>query len=219
MPVLYNEIEPHAAAWLSNLIAMGELPDGVVDERSIVDVRGDDLAGFDECHFFAGIGVWARAVREAETPPDIALRGRSSPAHVHVSRFRRLDSEKAMSTNDTSGPLFTASSPSAALQRSLESRLRARTGGSGWPLFAMTWRPADMPSGPPSCQLAASARRTSATACSGWPHAERRRCGSGRPDATGEVSGRPYGEPAGRRDAGRLADADRPQGGGYWAAG
>ena len=95
--------------------------------------------------------------------------GRSSPGHVHVSRFRSLDSKEAMSTNDTSGPLFTASSPSAALQRSLESRLRARTGGSGWPLFAMTWRPADMPSGPPSCQLAVSARRTSATAFSGWP--------------------------------------------------
>jgi DNA (cytosine-5)-methyltransferase 1 len=63
---LYNEIEPHAAAWLRNLIALGEIPDGVVDERSIVDVRGDDLAGCDELHFFAGIGVWARAVAEAE---------------------------------------------------------------------------------------------------------------------------------------------------------
>lgn len=80
-------------------------------------------------------------------PLAIASQGRSSPAHVHVSRFRSLDSGKAMSTNDTSGPLFTASSPSAALQRSLESRLRARMGGSGWPLFAVTWRPADMPSG------------------------------------------------------------------------
>lgn len=63
---LYNEIEPYAAAWLRNLISLGELPDGVVDERSIVDVRGDDLAGCDELHFFAGIGVWARAVAEAE---------------------------------------------------------------------------------------------------------------------------------------------------------
>jgi DNA (cytosine-5)-methyltransferase 1 len=62
---LYNEIEPYAAAWLRNLIALGEIPDGVVDERSIVDVRGDDLAGCD-VHFFAGIGVWARAVAEAE---------------------------------------------------------------------------------------------------------------------------------------------------------
>jgi hypothetical protein len=79
---------------------------------------------------------------------------RSGPDRRHVSRFRSLDSDKELSTDDTSGPLFTASSPSAALQRSLESRLRARMGGSGWPLFATTWRPADMPSGPPSCRLA-----------------------------------------------------------------
>lgn len=66
MPALYNEVEPYAAAWLRNLIGFGELPDGVVDGRSIVDVRGDDLAGCDELHFFAGVGVWARAVAEAE---------------------------------------------------------------------------------------------------------------------------------------------------------
>jgi DNA (cytosine-5)-methyltransferase 1 len=64
--VRYNEIDAHAAAWLRNLISLGELPDGDVDERSIVDVRGDDLAGCDDVHFFAGIGVWARAVAEAE---------------------------------------------------------------------------------------------------------------------------------------------------------
>jgi DNA (cytosine-5)-methyltransferase 1 len=62
----YNEKDAHAAQWLRNLIEAGELPEGVVDERSIVDLRGDDLAGYDECHFFAGIGVWARAVAEAE---------------------------------------------------------------------------------------------------------------------------------------------------------
>ena len=66
MPARYNEIDAHAAAWLRNLIALGELPNGVVDERSIVDLRGDDLAGCDELHLFAGIGVWARAVRDAE---------------------------------------------------------------------------------------------------------------------------------------------------------
>jgi DNA (cytosine-5)-methyltransferase 1 len=64
--MIYNEVDPHAVAWLRNLIALGELPDGAVDERSIVDLRGDDLAGCDELHLFAGIGVWARAIAEAE---------------------------------------------------------------------------------------------------------------------------------------------------------
>ena len=93
----------------------------------------------------------------------------SGPAPVPVSRFRRLDSAKAMPTNDTSGPLFTHSSPSAALQRSLENRLRARLDVNGSPEYELTWKQQDMPSGPPICALRASARRTSGSDCSGWP--------------------------------------------------
>lgn len=44
-PHYYNEIDPFAAQWLRNLIAAGHLPAGDVDERSIVDVRPDDLKG------------------------------------------------------------------------------------------------------------------------------------------------------------------------------
>jgi DNA (cytosine-5)-methyltransferase 1 len=62
MTVYYNENDPFAAAWLRALIAEGLLPDGQVDERSVLDVRGVDLAGFTQCHFFAGIGGWAYAL-------------------------------------------------------------------------------------------------------------------------------------------------------------
>ena len=61
----YNEIDPYAAQWLRNLIEAGHIPPGVVDERSIKDVVGSDLQGFSQCHFFAGIGVWAYALRRA----------------------------------------------------------------------------------------------------------------------------------------------------------
>jgi len=64
----YNEIDPYAAAWLRNLIAAGHLPDGEVDTRSILDVSPEDLSAFDQCHFFAGIGGWAHALRLAEWP-------------------------------------------------------------------------------------------------------------------------------------------------------
>ena len=62
----YNEIDPYAAQWLRNLIDAGELAPGVVDERDIRDVRPTELVSFDECHFFAGVGVWPRAIRDAE---------------------------------------------------------------------------------------------------------------------------------------------------------
>ena len=59
----YNEIDPHAADVLRNLVAAGDLPAGDVDGRSIVDVQPEDLRGYDQCHFFAGIGGWPAAQR------------------------------------------------------------------------------------------------------------------------------------------------------------
>ncbi|MCY1981108.1 DNA cytosine methyltransferase [Klebsiella pneumoniae] len=64
----YNEIDPFAAQWLRNLIAAGHIAPGEVDERSIEDVTPDDLRGFTQCHFFAGIGVWSYALRLAGWP-------------------------------------------------------------------------------------------------------------------------------------------------------
>ncbi len=66
--VYYNEIDPFAAQWLRNLIAAGHIAPGEVDERSIEDVTPDDLRGFTQCHFFAGIGVWSHSLRLAGWP-------------------------------------------------------------------------------------------------------------------------------------------------------
>jgi DNA (cytosine-5)-methyltransferase 1 len=66
----YNEIDPYCAQWLRNLIAAGHIAPGDVDERSIEDVRPDDLRGYTQCHFFAGIGVWSYALRLAGWPDD-----------------------------------------------------------------------------------------------------------------------------------------------------
>lgn len=70
MTAYYNEIDPFAAAWLRELIKAGHIAPGDVDERSIVDVRPSDLAGYTQCHFFAGIGVWSYALRHAGWPDD-----------------------------------------------------------------------------------------------------------------------------------------------------
>ena len=40
----YNEHDPKAAAWLRVLMEEGQIPPGVVDERSICDLKPDDLA-------------------------------------------------------------------------------------------------------------------------------------------------------------------------------
>jgi DNA (cytosine-5)-methyltransferase 1 len=68
MAAYYNEIEPFAAQWLRNLIAAGHIAPGDVDTRSILDVKPDDLRGYTQCHFFAGIGGWSYALRLAGWP-------------------------------------------------------------------------------------------------------------------------------------------------------
>ena len=70
MAAFYNEIDPYAAQWLRNLIAAGHIAPGVVDERSIQDIRPDELTEYTQCHFFAGIGVWSLALRRAGWPDD-----------------------------------------------------------------------------------------------------------------------------------------------------
>ncbi len=68
MVAYYNEIDLHAAQHLRNLIDAGHIAPGVVDTRSIEDVTPNDLIGFNQCHFFAGIGGWSLALRRAGWP-------------------------------------------------------------------------------------------------------------------------------------------------------
>ena len=66
--VYYNENDPAACEWLRELMDRGLIPGGDIDGRSIADVEPDDLGGYTQCHFFAGIGGWAYALRLAGVP-------------------------------------------------------------------------------------------------------------------------------------------------------
>ena len=79
MSAYYNEIDPFAAAWLRSLIAAGHIAPGDVDERSITDVSPDDLVGYGQCHFFAGIGGWSLALQLAGVPDDMPVWTGSCP--------------------------------------------------------------------------------------------------------------------------------------------
>lgn len=78
-PAYYNENDPNAAAWLRELIRAGHIAPGDVDTRSVEDVIPADLAGFGQCHFFAGIGGWSLALRNAGWPDDRAVWTGSCP--------------------------------------------------------------------------------------------------------------------------------------------
>lgn len=63
--VYYNEFDKDKAAWLKELIQKNIIAYGHVDTRDIWDVKPSDLRGYSQCHFFAGIGVWSYALRQA----------------------------------------------------------------------------------------------------------------------------------------------------------
>ena len=106
----YNEIDAYCAQWLQNLMDAGEIPRGVIDTRSIEDVTPNDVAGFTQCHFFAGIGGWALAARLAGWPDGRELwtgsapcqpfsvagkqRGADDERHLWPELFRLIDERK-----------------------------------------------------------------------------------------------------------------------------
>ena len=70
MTAWYNEHDPKKAAWLRELIKQDLVASCEVDERSIEDVRPDELSGYTQVHTFAGIGIWSYALRLAGWPDD-----------------------------------------------------------------------------------------------------------------------------------------------------
>lgn len=87
--VYYNEIDAYAAQWLRNLIEAGHIAKGDVDTRSIVDVQPEDLKGYKQCHFFAGIGVWSYALRQAGWSDDREVWTGSCPCQPFSSAGKK----------------------------------------------------------------------------------------------------------------------------------
>lgn len=100
---------------------------------------------------------------ESTTPPT------SGPGRAPASRSRTRARGAEFSTLDIFGQHGSHSSESAALQSSLESRLRAAMASSGSTLFRLTWNDAVTPSGRRICALRASALRISDSGCTSWP--------------------------------------------------
>ena len=93
-------------------------------------------------------------------------------AHVNLSARQAL--EQGLMTRGTSGPVLPGSLRSAALQSSLESRLRARLQGLGSTLYKLTWKQWATPLGLQRSRLRASVPRTSGIALTGWVTASAR---------------------------------------------
>jgi len=70
MQAFYNDTDLYCAHWLRNLVAAGHITSGHVDTRDVRDLASEELDGYEHCHFFAGVGGWAYALRLAGWPAD-----------------------------------------------------------------------------------------------------------------------------------------------------
>ena len=93
MTAYYNEIDPAAAHVLRHMIAEGVIAPGDVDTRSIKEVQPDDLAGYTQCHFFAGGGLWSVAARLAGWPDDRELWTGSCPCQPFSAAGKGLGTD------------------------------------------------------------------------------------------------------------------------------
>ena len=100
---------------------------------------------------------------------DGLILGQSGQAVARASLSARQVKGMGSLTSGTYGPPSTTSSPSAALQLSLESKLRQKLLSLGSTLYTLTWKLWATPLGLSRSRLRASVRRTSETGCIGWP--------------------------------------------------
>jgi DNA (cytosine-5)-methyltransferase 1 len=85
MTAYYNEFDKNAVQWLRELIKDGQIAPGDVDERSICDVRPDELIGYEQVHLFAGVATWSYALRQAGWPDTRSIWSASLPCQPFSS--------------------------------------------------------------------------------------------------------------------------------------
>lgn len=81
--IYLNEIDPFCCEWLR------ALDYGHVDNRSIKEVQPNDLRGFTQCHWFAGIAGWPAALALAGWPSDREVWTGSCPCQPFSTAGKR----------------------------------------------------------------------------------------------------------------------------------
>ena len=85
----YNDHEPGACAWLSQLCKRNLIARGDISRESIRYLSPETLAAYTQVHLFAGIGGWSYALRLAGWPDDRPVWTGSCPCQPFSSAGKR----------------------------------------------------------------------------------------------------------------------------------
>jgi DNA (cytosine-5)-methyltransferase 1 len=123
----YNDNERFVAQWLRNLIDAKQIAAGTVDERSIGDIKPNELAGFTRCHFFAGIAGWELALNLAGWPTDRPVWTGSCPCQPFSAAGKRKGGHDARNLWPVWFELIRVCRPPAIFGEQVEAAI-----GMGW---------------------------------------------------------------------------------------
>lgn len=123
----YNENEPKAAAWIRQLIEDKLIPPGEVDDRSIKEVTAQDVKGYTQCHWFAGIAGWSLALQIAGWPASRRIWTASCPCQPFSSAGKQMGRKDPRHLWPTLRRLINECAPTACIGEQSASK-----GGRKW---------------------------------------------------------------------------------------
>lgn len=97
----YNDFDSKNCAWMQQLIEDKQIPNGKVVCQDIITIKPNELQGYTQHHFFAGVGGWPAAISRAGWPNSRPIWSASLPCQPfsHAGEGKGFEDPRAQLWN------------------------------------------------------------------------------------------------------------------------